>query len=115
MPPADFELEVTGDPGDETVILLSGDVDVYAAPELRGAILDLLAAGHHRLVLDLARVTLLDSTALGVLIAFMKHLERLDDGALRLRAPSRNVQTVLSVTGLDEHFDIDTPDRPTSD
>ena len=106
MERADFTVDITDGSG-ETVIVLSGEVDSHSAPELRSAIPGRIDAGHRRLVLDLANVTFMDSTALGVLVAFLKHMQRLDAGSLCVRAPSPQVKTLFAVTGLDRYFPTD--------
>ena len=102
-----FDLTVVDGTDGEAVVVLAGEIDVYAAPDLREAVLDLLNTGHHRLVLDLADVTFIDSTGLGVLVGVLKRIGLNGDGSLRLRAPSPQVSMALGVTGLDEHFVIE--------
>ena len=102
-----FDLTVMDGTDDEAVVVLAGEIDVYAAPDLREAVLDLLNTGHHRLVLDLAGVTFIDSTGLGVLVGILKRVGLYSDGSLRLRAPSSQVSMALGVTGLEEHFVIE--------
>ena len=50
------------------VVSLAGELDLYNAEDVRTALLECCAEEPAVLVLDLAEVTFIDSTALGVLI-----------------------------------------------
>ena len=54
--------------GGAVVVHLEGELDLYNAPEVRTALLELASEQPERLVVDLAEVAFVDSTALGVLI-----------------------------------------------
>src|SRR5262245_15511162 len=51
-----------------TVVSLAGELDLYNAEDVRAALLECCAEEPSVLVIDLAQVTFIDSTALGVLI-----------------------------------------------
>ena len=87
------------------VVVLSGEVDIYTAPQFKECMLELLDAGVDRLVVDLSGVTFIDSTALGVLIGGVRRV-RTAGGAMALVVTSRSVERVLSITGLDRVFTI---------
>ena len=101
-----FDLAVLDGIDGETVVVLSGEIDVFSAPELRTAVVGLLDGGQQRLVLDLSRVKFVDSTGLGVLVGILKRLGSYDGASLSLREPSRQVMTALAATRLDQHFTI---------
>ena len=86
-----------------SVLSVAGDLDIYAAPRLRGELVDLIAAGTHRLVVDTGGVTFIDSTGLGVLIGALKRV-RAADGELRVVASGEPVVRMLRVTGLHRVF-----------
>ena len=91
--------------GDEVAVLtLSGEGDLWSAPELKRSLYDLLAAGRKRLVLDLGGVRFMDSTALGVLIALERRL--VGGEQLALAAPSAEVLRVFELTGVTAGFQI---------
>lgn len=83
------------------LVRVAGDMDVATVPELDAAIQKRLADGYLVLVLDLAGVTFLDSSGLGVLVSHHKTLRR-QSGSLRIANASPRVLAVLSITGLDE-------------
>ena len=84
------------------VVSLAGELDLYNAEEVRRALLDTLGDGAELLVVDLAEVTFIDSTALGVLIEARSRLS--DRSGFRLAAPGLEVRRALEVSGLDRHF-----------
>ncbi len=98
------ESAVTGvDRRDGAVVLtLAGELDLYNAEEVRGALLDACAGEPHVLVVDLEDVRFVDSTALGVLIEARSRMT--DRGGFRLAAPGLETRRALEVSGLDRHF-----------
>ena len=76
-----------------------GEIDGYWAPRFRDAIGELLAEHDQRLIVDLARVGFLDSTAIGVMIGAMKRARALH-GDVRIVNPQPFVARVLEITGL---------------
>jgi len=69
--------------GHVLVVHVSGDLDVYTAPQLKEALADTFAADGAALVLDLSKVHFIDSTALGVLASSLQQ-SKSHDGDLRL-------------------------------
>lgn len=101
------------DLGEWSVVGVSGEVDLYTAPQLRETLIDLVERGRHRIIVDLAGVEFLDSTGLGVLVVGLKRC-REHDGDLALVAPQDPVHKVLTITRLDKVFAIhDDVDRAT--
>jgi anti-sigma B factor antagonist len=87
------------------VIALSGEVDIYTAPQFKECLLGLLDAGVKRLVVDLSQITFIDSTALGVLIGGVRRVHG-SGGAMTIVVTTRPVERVLSITGLDRVFSM---------
>ena len=87
------------------LIELSGEVDLYTAPRFKDDLIALIDAGVADIVIDLSRVTFIDSTALGVLIGGVRRVNAAA-GAMTLVVTSRPVERVLSITGLDRVFTI---------
>jgi anti-sigma B factor antagonist len=86
------------------VVALAGELDVYNAPQLRTALLAECAAAPDKLVVDLAEVEFIDSTALGVLIEARRKLGR--DDAFVLASPGAETRRALQISGLDQHFAV---------
>jgi anti-anti-sigma factor len=89
--------------GPSVTLELSGDLDVHTAPSLRDRLVGLVAAGQADLVVDLSRLSFIDSTGIGVLVGGLKRC-RAQQGDLQIRAANPEILAVLGVTGLDELF-----------
>lgn len=88
-----------------TVVSVGGEIDVYTAPKLRDKITELVAAGAHKLVIDLEAVEFLDSTGLGVLVGGLKKV-RAHDGSLHLVCTQDRLLKIFRITGLAKVFAI---------
>ena len=96
----DLDIETSGT-GDRTVVQVSGEIDVYTAPQLRERLDQEIESGNHDLVVDLSAVPFMDSTGLGVLVGRLKQI-RLHDGSMRLVCAHDRVLKVFVITGLDK-------------
>src|SRR5271156_6780483 len=85
------------------VIVVSGEIDLATAPELRTRIQRELAAGHPRIIIDLLGVSFLDSTALGVMVGGLKQC-RAAGGDLELLVAEARILKIFDITGLSEVF-----------
>ena len=92
-------------PAGQTVVKLSGGLDLAAAPALREQLIDVLHSGPGLLILDLSRVLSCDPAGLAVLIGTQRRAKLLGI-AICLLAPSPAVTRVLRSTGLDRSFSI---------
>ena len=99
----DIETEKIGD--DSYVIALSGEVDLYTAPEFKQQLLDVIGKGAKDVIVDFSKTTFIDSTTLGVLVGGVKRL-RPNDGQLSLVCSDRNITKIFEITGLDRVFEI---------
>jgi anti-sigma B factor antagonist len=68
-PPSVFAIEARAPVGEIAVLALSGELDLAAAPALRERLAEVRATGARGLVLDMAEVTFLDSSALRELLS----------------------------------------------
>jgi anti-sigma B factor antagonist len=87
------------------VISLSGEVDLYTAPEFKQQLLNVIAEGGRDVVVDFTNTTFIDSTTLGVLVGGVKRL-RAEEGRLSLVCSDRNITKIFEITGLDRVFTI---------
>jgi anti-sigma B factor antagonist len=82
-----------------SVVAVDGELDLASAPNLKWTLIDLLDAGRSQIVVDLSRVSFMDSTALGVLIGVNRSL---DVGArLAIVCTRTNVLKIFEYSGLD--------------
>lgn len=87
------------------VVSVAGEIDVHSGPSLREHLLRALASGERGLIVDLAGVSFLDSSGLGVLVAAHKRA-RASGGILRLASCRPAVATIFQITALDRAFSI---------
>lgn len=85
--------------GHACVVHLNGEVDMVTVPEVREALESAMNRGCANVVLDLARVTYMDSSALGLLVWADREL-RPRQGKLVLAGADRNVSRILEISGL---------------
>ena len=90
---------------DAYVISLSGEVDLYTAPEFKQQLLDVIGKGAKSVIVDFSNTTFIDSTTLGVLVGGVKRL-RANEGQLSLVCSDRNITKIFEITGLDRVFTI---------
>jgi len=93
-----------------SVISLSGEVDLYTAPDFKQHLLQEISDGSTNVIVDFTNATFIDSTTLGVLVGGVKRL-RTNDGQLSLVCADRNITKIFEITGLDRVFPI----HPTRD
>lgn len=94
----DIEKSVVMD--DLAVLHCEGRLNMVAAPALRASIEQSVADGQARVVVDLAKISFIDSSGLGSLIAGLKRA-RQAGGNLRIAAATEQVLMVLKLTNLD--------------
>jgi anti-anti-sigma factor len=90
---------------DRAVCTLRGELDSESAAPLRTVLAEQLEAGHDVLV-DLAAVTFIDSSGLGVLAGALKRFQATGHH-LRLHAPTPPIRRVLDMTGLANAFGVE--------
>jgi anti-sigma B factor antagonist len=102
-----FSISATAESKNRSVLIVTGELDLMTAGELAAAgrtALDAVDGGE--LVIDLARVTFLDSTAIGALV-HLADLARQFGVALELQAVPARVEKLLEITGIRETFRVD--------
>jgi anti-sigma B factor antagonist len=102
------DLQVTRRDEDEcTILTVDGEVDAYSALLLRTYLLDAIAEGRTRLVLDLTDVDVLDTSALRVLIGVRRRAWSLR-GYLDIVVDRPVILRLFRVTALDKTFALHT-------
>lgn len=102
---ADFEIRSEQTDDGVAVVEVTGELDLYTAPQLKETLLSALDNGILRVVVDMTAVNFIDSSALGVLIGAVKRLNS-RDGKLALVSVDENVNWIFKITGLNSVFDI---------
>lgn len=83
-----------------TIMRPVGRLDLLTAASVKRRLATALTDGYTRIVVDLADVTFLDSSGLGVLIGGLK-ATRLAGGDLRIARPTEQARVILELTTLD--------------
>jgi anti-sigma B factor antagonist len=91
--------------GDRTVVEVGGEIDVYTAPKLREALIELVQGGTYNIVVDMEQVEFHDSTGLGVLVGGLKRV-RSHDGSMTLVCTQERLLKIFRITGLTRVFEI---------
>ncbi len=97
----------------ETVLALTGEIDIATAGSLRAAAKRTIATRPARLVLDFAGVTFCDSQGLSALIGLNRDI-RATGGRLVFINVSEFMSRLLDITGLRAAFEDDSTQHPSS-
>jgi anti-sigma B factor antagonist len=87
-----------------SVVTVEGELDLASAPSLKWALTDVLDGGVSQIVIDLAPVTFIDSTALGVLVGVHRGLA--PGARMAIAGAEGDVLNIFELTGLDSTFDM---------
>jgi anti-sigma B factor antagonist len=90
---------------DGVLITVAGEFDVHTAGQVRDALHEAESAAPPVITVDLAQVSFMDSTGLGVLIGALSRAKA-REGRVVLAAPTDRVLRLLALTGMDEQFEI---------
>ncbi len=102
---ADFSVEYPG-PADETAIVVAtGELDLHSSPPFKETLAGAIESGASRVVVDLAGVTFIDSSALGALIGGARRAA-IGGTELMIVCPPGPVARVIDLTGLHRAFTI---------
>ena len=88
-----------------TVVSVSGEMDAGNSTQLGEELDHLLAEGTRKVVIDLGKVGLMNSSGLATLVHYYK-LARSNCGDISLAALQRPVRQVFQLTRLDRVFDL---------
>ena len=88
--------------GSANVVEVAGEVELHNAELLRDELLRAGNGEHPCVVVDLSRVSFIDSTGVGVLVGAFKRVREI--GTLSVVCPQRNVRRIFEITGLTKVF-----------
>ena len=100
----DFKVSIDEHADTYSVVAVYGEVDLHTAPKVQYAI-ERGSEGVKAVVVDMAGVEFMDSTALSTLMRAKEMLEK-EGRSLRLTSPSGAVQRIFDVTGFGDYFEI---------
>jgi len=91
--------------GDVTVVAVSGDIDATTVADLHAVFNDLVDRGAQNYVIDLSRVTFMDSSGLAALAKLYKQV-RIGHGDVRLCSLPPEMRRIIELTRFDRVFAI---------
>ncbi len=94
------------------VIAIAGDVDLYSSPEVRKVIIDLTNKKTKNILVDLSRVSYMDSSGVATLVEGLQQVGKYG-GKLILFGLEASVKEVFELSRLDKVFEI-YPDEKTA-
>src|ERR687886_451315 len=101
----DFAIEDRKVDEETHVVAVTGEIDLFTAPEFKQRMSAPIDAGRSRLIVDLSRTTFIDSSSLGVLIGAHRRL-KLRGGSLVVVCDNEAIAKTFKITGLDGVFTI---------
>jgi anti-sigma B factor antagonist len=87
------------------VLPLDGEIDLHVSPNVAESLRAIIRKRPKRLVVDLARVSYIDSSGLAVLIEAMQNVEAYG-GKFALAGLGEDVRTIFEIAKLDQVFRI---------
>ncbi len=101
----DFAIKDRPVGSDTHVISVSGEIDLFTAPEFKQRVMTPIVAGVEHVVVDLMETTFVDSSSLGVLIGAHRRLKS-RGGRLVVACNSESIVKTFRITGLDTVFTL---------
>lgn len=87
------------------VLDVDGEIDIYTTPQFKEAVSAAIGEGARAIVINMSRVTYMDSSGFGTLLSATKRL-RPTDGALYLAGCNEAITRMLQITRLNTIFGI---------
>jgi anti-sigma B factor antagonist len=98
-----FDIAVTTEEDGGWTVVVVGELDLSTAPRLREVLRlveEEMGDSGRPVAIDLSRVSFIDSTALGIIVAAHKRYEMLAGSGLLISASSAVVTRVIEISGL---------------
>lgn len=90
---------------DGIVVQVAGEIDLVSSPQLRVELMELVDAGHDRLVVDLSGVPFMDSSGVATLVEALQR-QRHASRQLVLCGLQPKVRSIFEISRLDMVFPI---------
>lgn len=87
------------------IVDVEGEVDVYTSMELKKELNKLVDDGNKKIMINLERVTYMDSSGLGILVAILKRLKK-EKGSMKIVKLTPSIKKIFELTRLTKFFDI---------
>jgi len=90
---------------DTHVVAVTGEIDLFTAPEFKQRVSAPIDAGRTNVVVDLSGTTFIDSSSLGVLIGAHRRLKQ-RNGSVVVVCDNEAIVKTFKITGLDGVFTL---------
>jgi len=90
---------------DVTILDINGEIDLYNAPEIKEIINSLIAEQKTNVIINLEKVSYIDSSGIGALISSLSNLKKYQ-GGLKIINVFASVRKVFELTKLTSFFEI---------
>jgi anti-sigma B factor antagonist len=87
------------------VVSVTGEIDLFTAPEFKQRVMAPIAAGVDHVIVDLMETTFIDSSSLGALIGAHRRLKS-RGGSLIVACDAESIVKTFRITGLDGVFQL---------
>jgi anti-sigma B factor antagonist len=101
----DFSIEDRRVDDGTHIVAVTGEIDLFTAPDFKQHVSAPIDAGVGRVVVDLSATTFIDSSSLGVLIGAHRRL-KLRGGSLAIVCTNESIAKTFRITGLDGVFTL---------
>jgi anti-sigma B factor antagonist len=88
-----------------SIVVLSGEIDLRQSPNLHARLVEIVANRPRRMILDLAEVSHIDSSSVGVIVEIFRRVSAYR-GKMVLFGLSPRVRSIFEITKLDKFFTI---------
>ncbi|AFM13618.1 STAS domain-containing protein [Turneriella parva] len=88
-----------------TILDIQGEIDLYNAPEIKDIIQKLIEAQKYNVIINLEKVSYIDSSGIGALISSLSNLKKYQ-GGLKIINVYASVKKVFELTKLTSFFEI---------
>ena len=92
------------------VFKIIGEIDAFTAPTLKEKLEQVADEPNGQSVLDFTEVDYMDSTGLGVFVAFYKKVKSVD-GTVKIIGLNKRLKRLFEITGLDDIVEIEMESR----
>lgn len=88
-----------------TVCHVDGEIDINSSPQIKKSFDKLISAKTPKIVINLSKVTYVDSSGLATLVEILKNMKSYG-GRMRLACMSSKVKSLFEITKLEKLFEI---------
>lgn len=100
-----MDIQIREEANNVVIFDINGEIDLYNAPEIKKKIKEFMDQGKHNIIVNLDKVSYIDSSGIGVLISSLSQLKKVG-GGLKIINVYASVKKVFELTKLTSFFDI---------